>query len=163
MNNDYEITKGNVADFNQLDHFQRKSVSFIREVQITHGTEKASAIVNAFSDVLGREWSNQLILDMVCGNTSRRPNTTSISALNYSDLIGLIRALRSVTNFGLADSKNAIVKLKEETHTWQSETKETRIENAPTLDFTIVLLANVCETIEQAHKILRDAGFHVHE
>jgi len=87
--------------------FRSASIQFIKECKEYHGQEKTSNLINKLGEVLGREWSAQVIFDLL---TEEETNVVTIrfTAFSTENAIPKIKALRSAAEISLKEAKDLI-------------------------------------------------------
>jgi hypothetical protein len=163
MTEPYRFAEARASSLTKLDHFQQRSIQFIKSVRETYGADKASAVVSSLSESLGKEWSNKLIYDIVVGPEMLiNDSDIVISALTFPHLIQMIKAIRGASSMGLKDAKDAVDGLHNRTHAWIKSTNFASLLDAPTLIIQFRPTSGITSRAE-AIKELQDVGFHVHE
>lgn len=104
----------NLDEQARLDEFDKLSVKLIHEANEIFG-QKAEGLAEALKNVLGKEWSQRVVLKLLSNSTSEHDIIRfTINPQTFHQPIGLIKAIRGGTHIGLVESKAAYETLKAE-------------------------------------------------
>lgn len=102
------------SDTQLLDEISQQ---FLRAVRLTFGPEKVSEVIAALEGSLGKSWKDRAILHKLAGlyQITGRISIRLVdedayrgSGSSFGFKIRAIKVLRSITNFGLIESKRAV-------------------------------------------------------
>ena len=111
----YEPFDPDVMQAKRETHFEDLSFKFVREANALFGGDKAAELAQAVKEILGKEWSQRLILRMLSneGGSDYHVNFNFMPH-NFGQPIQIIKAIRMGSGLGLRESKDAYEKLRGE-------------------------------------------------
>lgn len=100
------------------------SLRFAKQVAETLGTDKAKLVINSLSESLGREWSNNIILDIVSApvdlrETNEERLTIPVQGRQVAK-INLIKAFRAMSGQGLKETKDVVEDIMFKVEAWEA-------------------------------------------
>lgn len=112
---------GDGPSSHQLTEIQDISLNFIRTIRRIHGADKAKEVIDSLSDTLGKQWSSQIIFDILTlGPEDIRRFRCTFTCRNFNNgKIQLIKGFRWITGSGLKEAKDAVEALNEKLLVWE--------------------------------------------
>jgi ribosomal protein L7/L12 len=90
-------------------HLAITSVKFLNAVRIYHGKDKGVEVVNALQIILGREWSGQVLFDLIADNHREVGFIVVDVDSSCQSKINAIKAIRNTDNsLGLKEAKDLL-------------------------------------------------------
>ncbi len=110
----YEPYETGIMEEKRATMFEDLSIRFLNEAKHLYGGEKAAELGNAIKQVLGKEWSQKLILKMLVeGSDNFSQITFTYDPRTFNSPIHMIKAIRMASGMGLREAKDAYERLRD--------------------------------------------------
>lgn len=128
----YEPYESGIMEEKRATMFEDLSIRFLNEAKHLYGGDKAAELGNAIKQILGKEWSQQLILKMLVeGSNSFSHVTFTYDPRVFNSPIHLIKAIRMGSGMGLREAKDAYERLRDRVLEYYEKSPLAPVQAAP--------------------------------